>query len=124
MKTMKNFINQTLKLSSRNCHTQTSILPLLHPWFITGFADGESCFLLNINESSETNTGYRVKAIFQINLHSKDRALLEDIQNYFGGIGYIYKYSGRDVVIYSVTSFTDLEYIITHFDKYPLISQK
>jgi len=108
----------------RNYSNTKAINHLLHPYFITGFADGESCFLLNVNKCSGNNTGYRVKAIFQINLHSKDRALLEEIQIYFGGIGYIYKYSDRDVVIYSVTSITDLEVIITHFDKYPLITQK
>jgi hypothetical protein len=97
---------------------------LLHPYFITGFADGESCFFIGVSKDSKNYTGYRVKAHFQIGLHEKDRALLEEIQNYFDGVGSIYKQSNRDVVIYSVSSITDLEVIITHFDKYPLITQK
>jgi len=81
-------------------------------------------FFLNVRKDSRNNTGYRVSAIFQISLHSRYLALLEEIRIYFGGIGYIYNYSNRDVIIYYVTSITDLEVIITHFDKYPLITQK
>jgi hypothetical protein len=75
-------------------------------------------------KDSKINTGYRVKAIFQIHLHIRDQALLEEIQIYFYGIGYIQHPSDRDVVMYSVTSITDLEGIINHFDKYPLTTQK
>jgi hypothetical protein len=95
----------------------------LNPYFVTGFADGESCFIIGVSKDSKINTGYRVKVIFQIHLHLRDIALLEKIQIYFDGIGYIH-YSDRDVVMYSVTSISDLEVIITHFDKYPLITQK
>jgi hypothetical protein len=96
----------------------------LNPFFVTGFADGESCFIIGVSKDAKINTGYRVKAIFQIHLHIRDRALLEEIKRHFGGIGYIHYYSDRDVVIYSVTAITDLEGIINHFDKYPLTTQK
>jgi hypothetical protein len=75
----------------RNYYDTKATNHLLHPYFITGFADGESCFILNVNKSPDSSTGYRVKATFQISLSSKDRALLEEIQIYFGGIGYMYK---------------------------------
>jgi len=98
----------------------------LNPSFITGFADGESNLIIGISKDSKINVGFRVKAIFQIQLHSRDVALLEEIQSYLGGIGYVYSYSKqeRDVVIFSVTSILDLEVIIAHFDRYPLITQK
>jgi len=106
-------------------HSETkAINHLLHSYFITGFADGESCFMINVSKNSTRNTGYRVKATFQIKIHTRDLALLEEIQYFFNGIGYIYNYPDRDFLMYIVTSITDLERIIIHFDKYPLITQK
>lgn len=96
----------------------------LNPNFVTGFADGESCFIIGVSKDSRNYSGYRVKVHFQIHLHNKDQTLLENIQNHFDGVGSIYKQFNRDVVIYSVTSITDLEKIINHFDKYPLITKK
>lgn len=59
---MKIFINQTLKFLSRSCHTQTSILSLLHPWFITGFVDGEGCFRISVLKNKELKTQRAVRA--------------------------------------------------------------
>jgi len=55
-------------------------------------------------------------------LHAKDRALLEKIKNYFG-VGQICN-DGEDVVSYRVIALKDLQIIINHFDKYPLITKK
>jgi len=54
---------------------------------------------------------------FSIGLHEKDRALLERIQAYFGGVGVIYTYGNR--IEYRVYRLEDLIWIIAHFDKYP-----
>lgn len=59
---------------------------------------------------------------FQIKLHSKDIALLSNIQAYFGGVGKIYNIN-KDV-IYMVRSLKDIFKIIAHLDKYPLITKK
>ena len=59
---------------------------------------------------------------FQINLHSKDIVLLEQIKEYFG-VGTIYK-EGKSVIKYSVQSNKDLSVIISHLEKYSLITQK
>jgi intein-encoded DNA endonuclease-like protein len=29
----------------------------MNPWFITGFADGEGCFLISISRNKELKTG-------------------------------------------------------------------
>lgn len=55
----------------------------LNPYFVTGFTDGEGCFLINIRPNPKLKSGYSVELVFKINLHSKDRALLESIRNYF-----------------------------------------
>lgn len=58
-------------------HTSSLTPAPLHPWFITGFADGDGCFFVSIQKNSILKTGWLVRAAFQIALHSKDRALLE-----------------------------------------------
>jgi hypothetical protein len=63
-----------------------------------------------------------VKIRFQINLHQKDQALLEQIQSYFG-VGSLYK-KGSQILQLCVFSVKDLKVIIDHFDRYPLITQK
>jgi sulfite reductase beta subunit-like hemoprotein len=56
-------------------------------------------------------------------LHQKDKALLEQIQSYFGA-GNIHKEGSRQSLQFRVCSIKDLAKIIDHFNKYPLITQK
>ena len=93
----------------------------LNPFFVTGFADAESTFNILIQPRSDSKTKWRVKAIFAIGLHEKDLAILEEIKNWFG-VGQIY--SSGTKVYYRVESFKDLQVIIDHFDKYPLVTAK
>lgn len=96
----------------------------LNPWFITGFTDGEGSFWININKDKAYRTGWRVKLFYQINLHKKDQNLLEQIQKFFN-VGKIYNNDpSTSSRWYYVTSITDLEVIIQHFDKYPLHTKK
>ena len=60
--------------------------------------------------------------MFQIGLHDKDKALLEQIKTYFD-LGSITK-QGLNSTQYRVNTVKDLSIIINHFDKYPLITQK
>jgi len=94
----------------------------LNPFFVTGFCDGEACFLITLRKNSKYKIGWRVETAFQINLHKKDKALLEKIQSYFG-VGNIYD-KKAEYVQYSVNSIKDFKVILNHFDKYPLITQK
>lgn len=95
----------------------------LNPWFITGFSDGESSFMIRLRKSSSASTGWNIQAAFQINLHQRDILLLESIRSYWGGVGNIRKIS-PGMVGFVVTSLKDLKVIIEHFDTYPLITQK
>ena len=56
----------------------------LNPWFVTGFADAEGCFLINITSNSKMKTGYSIDLAFKIGLHSKDSALVKELRNFFG----------------------------------------
>jgi len=43
---------------------------------ISGFVDGEGCFNLIAYKENSSSTGWRVKLIFKISLHKRDKELL------------------------------------------------
>src|SRR5258706_4217013 len=99
-----------------NLITEKSQVTLLSlsPWFVTVFADGEACFTVSIQKNNTLKTGWLVRATFQIATHSRDRALLEIIQEYLG-VGEIY--DKKDVSDYRVSSLKEItNFFITHFD--------
>lgn len=94
----------------------------LNPNFVTGFIDAEGCFHVSIVDNINLKLGKSIRAIFQISLHKKDKALLEKINDFFG-VGKVF--ARKDgAYYYNVTSVKDLLLIIEHLDKYPLITQK
>jgi len=68
-------------------------------------------------------TGWGVLPVFAIGLHGKDATLLHKIKSYFG-VGRIWIVKSSGLNIYAVQALKDLEIIIAHFDKYPLITKK
>lgn len=66
--------------------------------------------------------GWISQAVFSIQLHIKDKAVLESIQTFFL-IDTIYNI-GDNKVHYRVLVIGELAFIIAHFDKYPLKPQK
>ena len=91
--------------------------------YITGFTDAEGSFGVSIRKCSKHIQGFRVSIWFTIGVHKKDLGLLMSIKNFFNGVGFIGKLAD-DSVQYRVTSLKDLEVLIAHFDKYPLMTQK
>ena len=89
---------------------------------ISGFVDGEGCFSLIIYKDNLFKIGWRVKLIFKIALHLRDKELLELIKNYYK-VGNITNH-GRQSVVYRVSSIKDLGIIINLLDQCPLITQK
>ena len=61
---------------------------------------------------------------FQLGLHTKDLNLLYLLQEYLGGIGSIHLARNRDIVNYSIDSIKDLNKLVIHLEKYPLLTQK
>jgi hypothetical protein len=61
---------------------------------------------------------------FQIGLHTKDLNVLYLLQEYLGGIGCIHLARNRDIVNYSINSLKDINKLIIHLEKYPLLTQK
>ena len=91
-------------------------------WFITGFSDAESSFIINIIKNNKHKTGWAVNSCFSIGLHKKHKVILEKFKKYFC-VGRIYKH-GENMRIYKVVSVKYLLVIINHFNKYSLITQK
>lgn len=94
----------------------------LNPLFVTGFIDGEGCFGVNVQRSPLYRTGFQIQLFFCINLHEKDKPLLEQIKNLFS-VGSIYKHGSKSSR-FIVQSIKDMRVIIDHFDQYPLITDK
>lgn len=96
----------------------------LNPYFITGLIVGEGCFTISISKSKKYKLGFRVEPTFKMELHSRDLALILELQRYFG-FGSISIYKTRPVIKYSVSAINELtKSIIPHFENYPLLSQK
>lgn len=58
-------------------------------------------------------------------MHERDRALIQSIQDFFGGIGYVSKPNNTSTVEFRVSTLKDIiNVILPHFDSYPLITQK
>jgi len=97
----------------------------IDPLFITGLFDAESSFVITILKNSRYKTGWNVQARVQIKMHEKDRALIQSIQDFFGGIGYVSKVNNTSTVEFRISSLKDLvDVILPHFDNYPLITKK
>ena len=95
---------------------------ILNPNWVTGFCDGESSFQLVIHKTPKMRLGWSVRLVFSIHLHKKDINVLYMLQKFFN-VGNISKL-GVESVQYRVSAINDLNVIINHFDKYPLITQK
>jgi len=94
-----------------------------NPYYITGLVDAEGSFGVYFTKYNKSKAGYLIQPNFQITLHKNDYALLETIKLYFNGVGGIYK-DGKSLYKYSVRSLKDLDGILNHFEKYPLLTQK
>lgn len=117
------FLNSKINTHIRLFHSNSLFNNnVINPLFLTGFADGEGCFNISICKRKDVKTNWSVKPVFVISLHEKDKPLLGDIQKYLG-VGKIYK-QGLKLVQYKVQSINELNLILDHFDKYPLIIQK
>lgn len=102
---------------------------MLDPWYVTGFCDGDAGFTY----SRHSGTTFGINLYFSIRLRSDDRALIMQIRDFFkAGRLYTCKprspeiYSGftKEALYYRVCKISELEKIIQHFDKYPLVGKK
>ena len=122
VKVLSNQINKRLYTSINTHKPIYSLNSSLNPWFLTGFADAECSFSILIQANSRYTTGWRVKSIFAIGLHKRDRDLLQNIQSFLE-IGKIH-INREDSLQLRVDSPEELKVVISHFDNYPLVTAK
>lgn len=89
----------------------------MDPWFVTGLIEGAGSFTYS------RQPGSALTLYFSIKLPQADGALLEDLRDFFGGIGRIYD-SGPGARYYRVTRHNELTAVLDHFDRYPLRGRK
>lgn len=115
-----------LRIAKRNVSTRDEAPCYndnINPWAITGLTDGDGTFIISIRKSSEHRTGWEVQLIFRISLHHRDLHLLHQVRSFFGNAGSINK-GAKGLMVYRVSSLKDLEIIVDHFTRYPLVTQK
>lgn len=66
-------LNRSFSTSVHKSHNDQ----ILNPNWVTGFVDAEGCFMVNIRKNPKSKLGWTVQPIFQINLHKKDKTILE-----------------------------------------------
>jgi hypothetical protein len=90
-----------------------------NPFYVSGLSDAESCFYLSLN-----NKNYP-RFSFLIGMNLKDKDLIYHINSFFSNKGRISSYLPHNEIR---VTFENLEainnYIIPHFDTYPLIGLK
>lgn len=91
----------------------------LDPSWVTGFTDAEGCFSINIQYSKR---GRYISSTFKIAQDYKDIEIQYNQKIFFGtGQITIHKNEARQEIMGYKNA---IEYIIPHFDKYPLITRK
>lgn len=111
-------------LTASSLNSQASTLSPLHPWYVSGFVDGEGSFTISITKNKRKTEGWRIGARFAVEISKSDALLLYRLKSYFG-VGTIIENPINRTLIYSVQSVKALvDVVIPHFTKYPLKTQK
>ena len=101
----------------------------LHPWWITGFVDGEGCFSVSIFKNATSRLGVQVFPEFVVTQGAKSLSALKALQQYFD-CGKLYINNRSDnhrepLYRFCVRSSQDIrEKIIPFFEEYPLRTAK
>lgn len=101
---------------------QNSLIP--DPFWLSGFASGESTFYLSIFKS-ETKLGESVLVKFSLAQSLRDGLLIKHLVQYLGCGNYSERFTQGAICTFSVSKLKDLdEKIIPFFDKYPIEGSK
>ncbi len=102
---------------------EVEIKAAIHPNWIAGFADGESCFFVEKSSSKTYKSGFQVRLKFIINQDSRDLVLMNLLKDYFNCGEVNVDSKGMSALIFR--KFSDINtIIIPFFVKYALHSSK
>lgn len=92
--------------------------------YITGFVDGEGCFMISFSLRSKMKYKIEVRPSFSVSQNKRSKEIIFLLHKYFacGGV----RFSKKDQNYkYEVRSISDLvKNVIPHFQKYPLKTAK
>lgn len=92
--------------------------------YVTGFVDGEGCFLVSFSLRSKMKLGIEVRPSFSVSQHKRSQDIIFFLHQFFkcGGV----RFSKRDQNYkFEVRNISDLmKIIIPHFKNYPLRTSK
>ena len=71
-------------LTASSLNSQASTLSPLHPWYVSGFVDGEGSFTISITKNKRKTEGWRIGARFAVEISKSDALLLYRLKSYFG----------------------------------------
>ncbi len=94
------------------------------PSYFSGYVDGEGCFCVSINKSARHRFGWELRPSFSVSQNHDRAEILMEMKQYFH-CGSIRPDRSDKTLKYEVRGIEDLvEWIIPHFEKYPLRSSK
>jgi hypothetical protein len=85
----------------------------LTPDYVTGLLENAGSFTFNRGKRQLT-------VVFGVRSRATNRRLVEDLRNFFGGIGRIYDTPPDGSCFFRVTRPRELLRIVDHFDRHPL----
>ena len=92
--------------------------------YITGFVDGEGCFLISFSLRSKMKLGIEVRPSFSVSQHKRSQNIIFFLQRFFrcGGVRFSKKDQNYKFEVWNITEL--MKIIIPHFKKYPLMTSK
>ena len=95
----------------------------INPYWVSGFVDGEGTFYIGINKNLTMKSGFQVLPEFRVVQHEKDIKVLYALKTFFGaGVVRVNHDTRQELRIRSLEHMN--KFVIPHFDKYPLLTQK
>lgn len=96
----------------------------LHPWFVTGYSDGESSFSIRLRTNLRSKLKFHISIVYSISAqrNPNNKKVLELVKDYFNNEGSISK-SGN-MYVYQISTIEGLKYIRKHFENFPLQTTK
>lgn len=96
----------------------------IYPLFITGYSVGEGSFSIRFRKNYFTQFGFNISIVYCIaaEINPVKKKLLEQIKEYFAGVGSISLYGS--MYCYEISSVKSLINLRKHFEKFPLQTTK
>ena len=100
----KYYTYSAVKEANLNSPNKNLIGTTIDPWFITGLYYAEASFVVVILKNFRYKTGWNVQTRVQLKMHEKDRSLIQTCQDFFCGIGTIFKPNSTSTVEFIVNT--------------------